>query len=578
MLLAILLTGTVYADSSYSHKWAILVGVSQYEYIGDLDFPGNDVEDMRSVLVNRCGIPSSHVFACKDSEATKSGIQNAISQVSSRSGSDDLVIFFFSGHGIPSGYLPDSGTLDELDGYEETLCPYDALPDSFSNDITDDEFQAWISAVPSKNTVCIIDTCGSGGMTKSAARGNLTRGPFLTPSTKITREDGFARDLTRDISGRKYLVLMSADDDEVSYEFEALQNGLFSYYLAEGITKTSANADLDPWISFEEAFAYARTGTTRYESSQHPQITDGNQGEEVEIYPLASSPTPTPTETTIIPTPTSTQSVGVLLADFSASITSGAAPLTVQFQDASKGDPAAWIWDIDGDSFPDYSEKNCEHTYTAPGLYSVSLSVTRNQEFNTVTRKNYIHVQSGPVTTAPTTTPTTPVPANLVISLYPGWNLVSTPNLLAEGHRTHGEVFSGIDHDGRATFRYNAESRTWIRMLPGDEIQPFRGMWVYSKAAAQVPLTFKPSGAGPPGAPLYPGWNAVGFSRVVAAPAREALQSVQSGWTKLFGYDGYSQAYEPVILKGGFGSHSDSIPVFPGRGYWVYMDGQGTLA
>ncbi|HOZ46818.1 MAG TPA: choice-of-anchor Q domain-containing protein [Candidatus Hydrogenedentes bacterium] len=68
-----------------------------------------------------------------------------------------------------------------------------------------------------------------------------------------------------------------------------------------------------------------------------------------------------------------------LVADFSADITSGTAPLTVQFTDLSttSGAPiTGWLWDF-GDGTTSTAQ-NPTHTYTASGfhLYKVSLSVT----------------------------------------------------------------------------------------------------------------------------------------------------------------------------------------------------------
>jgi len=60
-------------------------------------------------------------------------------------------------------------------------------------------------------------------------------------------------------------------------------------------------------------------------------------------------------------------------ASFVRNVTSGAAPLTVSFYDASRFSPAAWEWDFgDGTSS---TEQNPVHTYTEAGLYTVTLSV-----------------------------------------------------------------------------------------------------------------------------------------------------------------------------------------------------------
>ncbi|MDA3910553.1 MAG: PKD domain-containing protein [Bacteroidales bacterium] len=63
----------------------------------------------------------------------------------------------------------------------------------------------------------------------------------------------------------------------------------------------------------------------------------------------------------------------VLAANFSADITEGCENLTVQFTDLSVGTPTAWTWNFgDGESS---DLQTPEHTYTEPGVYTVSLLV-----------------------------------------------------------------------------------------------------------------------------------------------------------------------------------------------------------
>ncbi len=87
------------------------------------------------------------------------------------------------------------------------------------------------------------------------------------------------------------------------------------------------------------------------------------------------------------------------LSRFSASPTSGKAPLTVSFTDQSTGGaPAAWRW-----TFGDGSgsrEKNPVHTYNESGQYTVTLTASNANGSNALTKSRYIVVsstQSGPV-------------------------------------------------------------------------------------------------------------------------------------------------------------------------------------
>jgi len=60
---------------------------------------------------------------------------------------------------------------------------------------------------------------------------------------------------------------------------------------------------------------------------------------------------------------------------FSADITSGKAPLTVQFTDTSTGSPTSWNWNF-GDGGTS-TIQNPTHTFTTAGVYTVSMVATR---------------------------------------------------------------------------------------------------------------------------------------------------------------------------------------------------------
>ncbi len=63
------------------------------------------------------------------------------------------------------------------------------------------------------------------------------------------------------------------------------------------------------------------------------------------------------------------------VADFSANVTSGYAPLSVQFTDLSR-DATGWNWDFESDGIADSSLQNPVYLYTLPGTYTVNLAVS----------------------------------------------------------------------------------------------------------------------------------------------------------------------------------------------------------
>ncbi|AKB35374.1 cell surface protein [Methanosarcina siciliae C2J] len=80
------------------------------------------------------------------------------------------------------------------------------------------------------------------------------------------------------------------------------------------------------------------------------------------------------------------------VAAFTADVTSGTAPLTVNFTDQSTGTLASWAWDFDNDGNVDSTEQNPSYTYTAEGKYTVNLTVSSAEGSDSEVKAEYITV------------------------------------------------------------------------------------------------------------------------------------------------------------------------------------------
>lgn len=98
-------------------------------------------------------------------------------------------------------------------------------------------------------------------------------------------------------------------------------------------------------------------------------------------------------------------------ASFTASETSGLAPLHVQFTDTSTGENPilSWNWDF-GDGVSS-AIPNPAHTYFLPGTYTVTLTVINGDGSKTTTRQNFITV-----TNAATFEPITPEGGSITVA------------------------------------------------------------------------------------------------------------------------------------------------------------------
>ncbi len=95
-------------------------------------------------------------------------------------------------------------------------------------------------------------------------------------------------------------------------------------------------------------------------------------------------------------------------ADFTADITSGIAPLVVNFTDLSLDSVDTWNWDFgDGNTS---AEQHPQHTYIDPGMFTVSLTVSGPGGSSNHSKTDYIVVNYAPPTAGFLGYPTTGMP------------------------------------------------------------------------------------------------------------------------------------------------------------------------
>jgi len=67
--------------------------------------------------------------------------------------------------------------------------------------------------------------------------------------------------------------------------------------------------------------------------------------------------------------------MGLPIAAFDVNPATGAAPLVVNFTDATQNLPTGWEWDFENDGMLDATSQNPTNTYSQPGIYDVRLNV-----------------------------------------------------------------------------------------------------------------------------------------------------------------------------------------------------------
>ncbi len=82
------------------------------------------------------------------------------------------------------------------------------------------------------------------------------------------------------------------------------------------------------------------------------------------------------------------------VAAFTAAPTAGIAPLVTTFTDRSTGVPTQWAWNF-GDATTS-TDQNPVHTYSTPGIYSVTLTITNSKGTAAVTQTDLVSVAVNP--------------------------------------------------------------------------------------------------------------------------------------------------------------------------------------
>ncbi|HEX5723893.1 MAG TPA: caspase family protein, partial [Longimicrobiaceae bacterium] len=233
-LAALALAAFAHARPDPPTRWALVVGVGDYanygdEEGGDLFGSAADARNLRDVLVARWGFRPEHVRLLTDSAATRDAIRAAFTEwLPAAAKPGDLVVFYFSGHG--SQVLDESG--DEDDGLDETLCPADVLRRDAARDIRDDELNAWLRALPTREVTVILDACHSGTATRAFGPG-IRRKALARPEPDPLRDaprpapaerPGNATDATDAADG--VLEISASQADQFAVETVVEENGV----------------------------------------------------------------------------------------------------------------------------------------------------------------------------------------------------------------------------------------------------------------------------------------------------------------------------------------------------------------
>jgi len=230
-------------------KVALLIGVGNYEHpdaLKPLVSAPKDVAAMQRILSNAQMGEFTEVIPLIDPDPMQ--MQEAIETLYRDRAKDDLVLLFFSGHGIKddSGKLYFSTRVTRKTPKGE-LVKSTAVPARFVQEIMGNS--------RSRRQVMILDCCFSGAFD-----------PALN-----AKDDG-SLDVQGQLGAEGRVVLTSSSSTEYSFEQQGSELSIYTRFLVEGIETGAADQDNDSKVSVRELHEYATKKVQETAPKMNPKI------------------------------------------------------------------------------------------------------------------------------------------------------------------------------------------------------------------------------------------------------------------------------------------------------------------
>ena len=234
-------------------KYALIIGNNQYDdpKLAQLKTPAADSQALAKILDDQAIGSFDEVTPLINQTETQ--VRRAISAFLINKKPDDLVLLYFSGHGV----LDDRGRLYlALKDTQVDLLKATSLPSSFVADEMD--------SCRSKRQILILDCCHSGAF----ARGTKGEQKAITETT--FEGSGFGR-----------VVLTASDSTQYALEGDQVikqtELSLFTHFLLEGLRTGEADTNNDGLIALDEWYDYTYTRVISETPRQVPHKWSYNQ-------------------------------------------------------------------------------------------------------------------------------------------------------------------------------------------------------------------------------------------------------------------------------------------------------------
>lgn len=227
------------------NMYAVVIGVSDYTVMPRLKYTDDDAYQIYAFLKSPEGgaLPDDQIRILIDESATQETIEATMRETFGKADENDVIMLYFSGHGLKGSFLP-----IDYNGKEHKISHSTILS------ILDES--------PAKHKLCIADACHSGSLTAMRSKTAVDR-------TIKTFYDAFK------ITEGGTALFLSSKSDEISLESNGLRQGIFSHFLIRGM-KGEADSNLDKIITVQELHRFVSDNVTDFTGAFQSPLLKGD--------------------------------------------------------------------------------------------------------------------------------------------------------------------------------------------------------------------------------------------------------------------------------------------------------------
>lgn len=204
---------------SAPNTFAVIISNENYSQVDPVDYAINDGQTFARYCTQVLGLPESNVRFVADATRNQMVRQlNWLKEIGNSYGNDATVIFYYSGHGVPS----------ESD-HTAYILPVDGDHADMSTNLSLEQVYNTLAETGVSKTTVFLDACFSGSK-RGDAMLKAARGVRIKPKDNAPKGP--------------MVVLSAAQGDQTAYPLDKERHGMFTFYLLKKLRDSAGKVTL----------------------------------------------------------------------------------------------------------------------------------------------------------------------------------------------------------------------------------------------------------------------------------------------------------------------------------------------